>query len=73
LFKLLQNGLRQLGEDVPNQTPIYQEFRAGDVRHSLADISKAQQLLHYTPQYSISQGIPLTLKWYRKRAEAGGG
>jgi UDP-N-acetylglucosamine 4-epimerase len=44
--------------------PEYREFRAGDVRHSQADVSKAQQLLGYQPQYRITQGIAEAMPWY---------
>jgi UDP-N-acetylglucosamine 4-epimerase len=47
LFQLLQEGLCGQGADLPKQKPVYREFRVGDVRHSLADISKAQRLLGY--------------------------
>lgn len=44
--------------------PIYRDFRAGDVRHSLADISKAQNLLGYTPTHRIGQGLKEAMVWY---------
>jgi nucleoside-diphosphate-sugar epimerase len=45
--------------------PVYQESRAGDVRDSLADISKAAALLGYAPTVSLSDGLKRTLDWYR--------
>jgi len=42
----------------------YRSFRAGDVRHSLADISKAQRLIGYQPQFSIKAGLDKAAKWY---------
>lgn len=42
----------------------YRDFRAGDVRHSLADISKAHSLIGYAPQYSIAAGLQHAAKWY---------
>ena len=45
-------------------SPTYREFREGDVRHSQADISKAQRLLAYAPLHSIKQGIELAMPWY---------
>lgn len=47
--------------------PIYGPERAGDVRHSLADISKARTLLGYNPGYSIREGMKQTFEWYRRR------
>lgn len=44
----------------------HRDPRAGDIRDSLADISKAQQLLGYQPQYSFEQGLPLTIEYFRK-------
>ena len=44
--------------------PIYRDFRAGDVRHSLADISKAQRLLAYVPAQRIGEGLQLTVLWH---------
>ncbi len=44
--------------------PVYRDFRAGDVRHSQADISKAQSLLGYQPEFKISQGIVKAMPWY---------
>jgi UDP-N-acetylglucosamine 4-epimerase len=45
-------------------TPSYRDFRAGDVRHSQADISKAQQLLGYQPTHTILQGLQAAMPWY---------
>jgi UDP-N-acetylglucosamine 4-epimerase len=44
--------------------PNYREFRAGDVRHSQADISKAQRLLGYEPSHTILQGLQAAMPWY---------
>ena len=46
--------------------PIYQEFRNGDIRHSLADISKAISLVNYQPQFNIQQGLQQAAKWYKE-------
>jgi UDP-N-acetylglucosamine 4-epimerase len=46
--------------------PIYKEERAGDIRHSNADISKAKRLLGYNPDYSMDRGLELTIEWYKK-------
>lgn len=45
-------------------TPIYKEFRNGDIRHSLADISLAKRLVGYNPVYSLKDGLNLAAKWY---------
>ncbi len=44
--------------------PIYRGFRAGDVRHSLADISKAQRRLGYAPAYGVEEGLAEAMQWY---------
>jgi UDP-N-acetylglucosamine 4-epimerase len=46
------------------QDPVYRDFRAGDVRHSQADITKIQNALGYTPQFDIIQGIEKAMPWY---------
>lgn len=61
------------GHDV--SPPVHADFRAGDVRHSLADIGKAQRLLGYAPTHSAAQGIEEAVGWYvadaRRRAANG--
>lgn len=47
------------------QKPQYRNARAGDVRNSLADISQAQKLLGYQPQFNFEQGIALTVQAMR--------
>ena len=44
--------------------PVYRDFRAGDVRHSLADISKAATLLGYQPTHHIGEGLKVAMEWY---------
>jgi len=69
LFQMLQDGLRKRDPKLPAQKPVYGEFRAGDIRASLADISKVQRLLGYEPRYKIHEGIELALDWYKANAE----
>ena len=49
--------------------PQYGEFRAGDVRHSQADIAKAARLLGYVPTHNLAQGLRQTIAWYVEQAE----
>jgi UDP-N-acetylglucosamine 4-epimerase len=44
--------------------PVYRDFRAGDVRHSLADIGKAATLLGYQPTHRIGEGLKVAMDWY---------
>jgi UDP-N-acetylglucosamine 4-epimerase len=44
--------------------PIYRDFRAGDIRHSLADISKASSQIGYDPEFSVKTGLDKAVKWY---------
>ncbi len=44
--------------------PVHREFRFGDVRHSLADISRARTLLGFEPVYNVRQGLRLSGDWY---------
>jgi UDP-N-acetylglucosamine/UDP-N-acetyl-alpha-D-glucosaminouronate 4-epimerase len=49
--------------------PVYRPFRAGDVRHSLADISLARERLGYAPTHTLESGLREALPWYVKRFE----
>lgn len=44
--------------------PVYRDFRGGDVRHSLADISKSRTLLGYQPTHRIGEGLKVAMDWY---------
>ncbi|KAA5544180.1 SDR family oxidoreductase [Adhaeribacter rhizoryzae] len=59
LFNILKE---EAGSDI---SPEYGPDRAGDIRDSLADISKAQRLLGYNPQIRIKEGLQITLDWFR--------
>ncbi|WCE07564.1 NAD-dependent epimerase/dehydratase family protein [Pseudomonas sp. JBR1] len=48
---------------------IHREFRKGDVRHSLADISKAESLLGYEPIYRVKDGLNIAVDWYVKNLD----
>lgn len=48
--------------------PTYRDFRAGDVRHSLADVGKARELLGYQATHRISEGLVTTMPWYIRQA-----
>jgi UDP-N-acetylglucosamine 4-epimerase len=44
--------------------PLFEKERAGDVKHSLANISKAKSLMGYSPNVSVLEGISITYEWY---------
>jgi nucleoside-diphosphate-sugar epimerase len=48
-------------------SPRFDKARAGDVRHSLADITKAREFLAYRPRFGIEEGLKLTVEWFQKR------
>ena len=63
LFEQLATTLGQQ-QITYTKSPVYRDFRAGDVRHSQADITKAQQLLGYAPTHTIAQGLAAAMPWY---------
>jgi UDP-N-acetylglucosamine 4-epimerase len=63
LYGLLRDGLAVEGVSSDAQ-PTYRDFRAGDVRHSQADVSKARRLLGYEPSHTLKQGLDEALPWY---------
>lgn len=66
LFDMQRNLLVKRFAHLENFRPTYQDFRVGDVRHSLADISKAQRLLGYAPSHRIGEGLRTAMDWYIK-------
>ena len=46
---------------------VHASPRPGDVRHSLADISKAEEAIGYRPRYNLKQGLKETIKWFSSR------
>jgi len=65
LYGSIQNSLANNGIENHNK-PTYRDFRAGDVRHSQADISKAKSKLGYEPEFTIQQGIDKAMPWYKE-------
>lgn len=63
LFAALRQSLSQQGINY-EKSPVYRDFRAGDVRHSQADIGKIKALLGYEPKFDIQQGIAKAVGWY---------
>lgn len=71
LFDLLRDGLAGQGIGY-GRAPSYAAFRAGDVRHSLADIGAAERLIGYRPTHRISEGLSEALPWYIESAKVRG-
>ncbi len=67
LFQLIKKRVGQKYTGVADIKPEYRDFRPGDVRHSLSDISKARKLLSYTPEFSIEQDLDFACEWYIKK------
>ena len=64
LYQMIEDRLIQRVEGLVKKEPIYRDFRAGDVLHSQADISKAQKLLGYQPSHKIAEGLDEAMDWY---------
>lgn len=67
LYIQLRDGLAEHYPVLKTHEPDYLDFRPGDVRYSLADITKAQSLLGYAPSHRIREGITSTIAWFMKR------
>lgn len=63
LFLSIKNALQAIGVTTDIQ-PVHHDFRAGDVRHSLADITRARDALGYLPDVRVNDGIHLAMQWY---------
>lgn len=63
LFNALRDMLEGCGVQY-GRPPVYRDFRAGDVRHSQADVGKARELLGYEPTHDIRAGIRSAMPWY---------
>ena len=68
LYHALQTALAENGKIYEN-VPVYRKFRAGDVRHSQADISKVSCKLGYIPEYHLIDGIARAMPWYVNNVE----
>ena len=64
LFESIRSGLEGHFEHLQDYKPVYRDFRPSDVRHSLADISRAKELLSYAPTHRLRDGLGEALEWY---------
>ena len=72
LFEMLRDELATVVPSVAGAVPVHREFRAGDVRHSQADIGKARRLLGYEPTHRLAEGLRQAMPWYVARFSAAG-
>lgn len=67
LFGMLRDTLLLHRPDHRVAAPAHRDFRAGDVRHSQADVSKAARLLGFAPTHDLAEGIRVAMPWYLSR------
>ena len=64
LFESIKSSLLESGVEVIQSEPVYKDFRAGDVKHSQADISKIENNLAYEAEFSVLKGLKKAMPWY---------
>lgn len=69
LFAAIRDELARVRPQVAGAQPAYRDFREGDVRHSLADVSRARTLLGYQPTHRIRDGLREAMPWYLRREQ----
>lgn len=65
LYEMMKGNLLDSFPHLNTHQAKYREFRAGDVRHSKADIRKAQRLLNYVPTHTVERGLAAAMDWYK--------
>jgi UDP-N-acetylglucosamine 4-epimerase len=69
LYIQLKQNLASSCPHLKDAQAVYRGFRAGDVRHSLASVAKAREMLCYDPTHGLSQGLSLAIPWYLAAAQ----
>ena len=69
LYAQLKQNLISSCPHLKDSKAVYREFRAGDVRHSLASIDKAMWMMGYKPTQSMEQGVVLAMPWYQSQIQ----
>ena len=64
LFLMIRELVVREKPEAAGMEPEYRDFRPGDVRHSLADVTKGRELLGFDPRYSVREGLERAAKWY---------
>lgn len=73
LYHAIREGIYSLSDYKSDMAPVYRDFRQGDVQHSQADISKIKEFLRYVPEFTVTEGLKHTLKWYADKYVKSGG
>jgi len=64
LYSAIVKGLKGNLPELEVKEPIYRDFRAGDIRHSNANIDSAKEFLGYEPTHTLEQGLQESIEWY---------
>jgi len=64
LYRMIRARLATSRCNVAELEPVFAPFRQGDIRYSMADISKAKQQLQYSPSHTVAQGLDEAIPWY---------
>ncbi len=64
LFYMLRDRVAADYPQAATREPEYRDFRTGDIRHSLADITRARDRLGYAPTHTVQQGLDIAVNWY---------
>jgi UDP-N-acetylglucosamine 4-epimerase len=64
LFRLVRMRVARVAPAAASREPVYRPFRAGDIRHSLADTAKAHTRLDYEPMHLLAEGLDRATDWY---------
>ena len=64
LFEAIKSELESNIENLTIPKPIYRDFRAGDIRHSNANIEKAKKYIGYKPTHTLKEGLVESIEWY---------
>jgi UDP-N-acetylglucosamine/UDP-N-acetyl-alpha-D-glucosaminouronate 4-epimerase len=68
LFRMIRLGLVGYEAELASHEPVYEAFRPGDIRRSVADISKARRHLGFEPEMTVAEGLGEALEWYVAQA-----
>lgn len=73
LFEMIRSTLAPTFPHLKSFQPVHRDFRAGDIRHSQADVAKARRILGYDPVCSVAEGLRAALAWYTNAGKGAGG